>query len=100
MTRREQTLFPPLTFARVLFYLVTAPAMLLVLLYGWRAVQVWQRGYAWKEMDWDGNGRTSIREYFATTSVGTRLTTLDGRTCVSYFWIATQRPIRVSCPTD
>ena len=98
--RREQTLFPPLTAGRVLFYLLAAPAMLLLLLYGWRAIQVRQRGFTWAEMDWDGSGRTSIGEFFATSSVGTRLTTLDGRTCVSYFWISTQRPIRVSCPHD
>jgi hypothetical protein len=98
--RREQTLFPPLTAGRVLFYLLVAPAMLLALLYGWRAMQVHQRGYSWADMDWDGNGRTSIGEYFATTGVGTRLTTLGGRTCVSYFWISTQRPIRVTCPAE
>ena len=27
------------------------------------AVVAVSRGYSWKEMDWDGNGRTSIREF-------------------------------------
>ncbi len=35
-----------------------------------RGVAVWQKGYTWAQMDWNGDGSTSLGEYFQTSDIG------------------------------
>ena len=51
-------------------------------------------------MDWNGDGRTGIREFFETNHVGRRPVLSNGRTCVEYFRLDDRRPLRVTCEAD
>ena len=49
-------------------------------------------------MDWNSDGTTSVREFFATNDVGRRPVTLRGRMCVEFFLLEDGRPLKTSCP--
>ncbi|MGE5926153.1 MAG: hypothetical protein ACM357_02280 [Gemmatimonadota bacterium] len=83
---------------RMLTSVVLTPLLFVVLYYGWLAVSAWRAGYAWEEMDWNDDGATTIREFFATNGVGRRPITREGRMCVEFFRLEDGLPLKTSCP--
>lgn len=73
------------------------PLLLLVLHTGFLAVVALRSHYSWREMDWDGDGRTTLAEALATADVLERPAVRQGRRCVELVWAKTGRPIRVEC---
>lgn len=57
-----------------------------------------QHGYSWKEMDWNGDGTTTITEFFEASDVGKREVIVDGRACIEFFAYKDAMPIRTDCP--
>jgi hypothetical protein len=58
-----------------------------------------QKGYSWKEMDWDEKGYTSISDFFAATDTGKREVIMkDGRRCTEYFAYKDGEPVKTVCP--
>ena len=82
---------------RLLTSVLLAPLFFVPLYYGWLAISAWRAGYSWAEMDWNSDGRTTVREFFATNDVGRRPITRNGRMCVEYFRLEDQRPLRITC---
>lgn len=56
--------------------------------------------YAWDEMDWDGNGRTTVKEALATADVIERPVTAGRKGCVELIWAKTGKRIRIECRTQ
>lgn len=83
---------------RMLTSVLLTPFFFVLLYYGWLAIAAWRAGYAWDEMDWNVDGRTSLREFFATNDVGRRPITREGRMCVEFFLLEDGRPLKTSCP--
>lgn len=84
--------------ARPLFFIFGMPLVLAVLYYGWIAVQVSRMPYTWREMDWNGDGKTSIREFFATADVLERAAKDSAAGCIELYHARTGKRLRVECP--
>lgn len=50
-----------------------------------RMIASWQRHYSWKDMDWNGDGSTTIAEVLEASDIGHRLATHQGRTGIEYY---------------
>ncbi|HLS47965.1 MAG TPA: hypothetical protein VK012_05560 [Gemmatimonadales bacterium] len=73
------------------------PVFFMLLYYAWLATTAWRLGYSWPQMDWNDDGRTTIREFLSSVDVGRRPVTFRGRTCTEYFRLEDARPLRVDC---
>lgn len=82
---------------RMLTSVLLAPLLFVLLYYGWLAVAAWRTGYSWADMDWNSDGTTSVREFFATNDVGRRPVTRQGRMCIEFFQLEDGRPLRITC---
>lgn len=75
------------------------PFILAALYYAWLTIAVLRTRYSWHDMDWNGDGRTSIGEFFKTADVIERPVERDGRACVELVWSRKGTVLRVECPT-
>ena len=75
------------------------PAILGVLYYGWLTIAVLRTRYSWHDMDWNGDGRTTVSEFFETADVIERPIEQDGQACVELVWTRKGTVLRVECPT-
>jgi hypothetical protein len=82
---------------RTMLLILGMPAVLAVLYYGYLAVKVAGMPFTRAQMDWDGDGRTSWGEYFATADVIQRPDTSTGRPCTALVNARTGSTIRVDC---
>jgi hypothetical protein len=57
-----------------------------------------QRGYGWSEMDWNGDGVTSIAEFLDASYVGKRPIMRGELPCLEYFARTDGRLVRIVCP--
>jgi hypothetical protein len=85
---------------RPLLIIFGMPLILAVLFYGRLAFDVQRTRYRWADMDWNGDGRTTVREYFQTADVLERPLARDGQACTELFWARDGRSIRVECPAN
>lgn len=83
---------------RALVLIFGMPFILGVLYYGWLTIAVMRTRYAWKDMDWNGDGKTSLGEFFQTADVIERPVERDGRNCVELVWSRKGTVLRVECP--
>ncbi len=74
------------------------PLIMAVLYYCWLAIAVARTRYTWQQMDWNGDGHTTIGEFFRTADVIERPVVKDGRSCVELVWSREGTSIRVECP--
>jgi len=56
-----------------------------------------QRGYDWAEMDWNGDGLTSIAEFLDAAYVGRRPVMRSDAACFEYYALTDGRLIRTRC---
>ncbi|EAQ26599.1 hypothetical protein [Roseovarius sp. 217] len=54
-------------------------------------------GYAWSDMDWDEDGRTTVLEAIAGSDVGNRKKIIDGLNCKEYFALKDAQPLKTVC---
>jgi hypothetical protein len=73
------------------------PAVLALLYYGWLALQVARTPYGWKDMDWNGDGRTTLGEYFQTADVLERAAADSAPGCIEMYSARTGRVLRTAC---
>lgn len=83
---------------RALILIFGMPFILGALYYGWLTVAVMRTRYSWQEMDWNGDGKTSIAEFFETADVIERPVVRDGQDCVELVWSRKGTVLRVECP--
>lgn len=88
----------PASPARTLLLILGMPLLLAVVYYAWLAVRVAQAPFSWREKDWNGDGRTSLAEYFATADVLARPVTRDGQACRALVSARSGDTLRVDCP--
>jgi hypothetical protein len=69
------------------------------LYYLWLTVAVMRTRFTWQEMDWNGDGRTTVSEFFETADVIERPVERDGKSCVELVWSRKGTVLRVECPT-
>jgi len=62
---------------------------------GFKGYGAWSKGYAWAEMDWNQNGKTSIAEFFTAASVDKKSLTQNGQECAGYF--KDEQAIKIVC---
>lgn len=63
-----------------------------------RGFSAYSKRYPWAEMDWDGDGRTSLREFLAASDIGRRTVIRDGVQCIEYYRYKDGLPLKVVCP--
>lgn len=85
---------------RCSFLILSGFVIIGILYFGLRAWSVWETGYSWKEMDWDGNGSTSILELFESSDIGRRQVTSNGVKCTEYYSFKDGLRIKLSCETE
>lgn len=62
-----------------------------------RMFSAWHQGYAWKEMDWNQDGETSIFEFLRSSDIGKRTIQKNGQTCIEYFSFKDGLPVKAIC---
>lgn len=82
---------------RVAIAIFSVPLIFFTLYLALRAYGAMQHGYTWQEMDWDGDGTTTIIEFFGASDVGKR-PLIDNPKCVEYFAYKDGYPVRIVCP--
>ena len=88
-----------MTEARRTFLLIFGmPAILAALYYAWLTIAVLRTRFAWGDMDWNGDGRTSVGEFFQTADVIERPVERDGISCTELVWSRKGTVLRVECP--
>jgi|ABSN01.1.fsa_nt_gi hypothetical protein len=83
---------------RPLLLIFGMPFIIAVLYYGWLTIAVVRTRFTWRDMDWNGDGRTSLGEFFETADVIERPVERDGRSCVELVWSRKGTVLRVECP--
>lgn len=83
---------------RALALIFGMPFILAALYYGWLTIAVLRTRYSLRDMDWNGDGRTSVSEFFETADVIERPVERDGRSCVELVWSRKGTVLRVECP--
>jgi hypothetical protein len=58
------------------------------------------RGYDWREMDWNSNGRTELHEVLAAGDIVPHRTLRGGQRCTHYFAYSSATLVRSDCETD
>ncbi len=53
--------------------------------------------YSWKEMDWNGDGSTSISELIESSDIGKRTIRRKGQLCTEYYSMKDGLPVKVVC---
>lgn len=96
-TRHRETLYEPMTWRRLLAYVVVAIAVFGVLYLGFLSYSASRIGYTWREMDWNSSGHTSPFEFLRSNGIGRRGVEHEGRACTEYFEIRSRRAVRVDC---
>ena len=76
---------------------VAIPAALVLAYLGCVALAALQRGYSWREMDWDNSGSTSISEFFGAADTGKRELVVGARGCAEYFAYKDGLPVKTTC---
>lgn len=80
--------------------MITLVVVTCILIYiGARAFSVFTKGYSWKEMDWNGDGKTSLAELLESSDIDYRSIRRDSVECIEYYRLKDGLPVKVSCPT-
>lgn len=61
------------------------------------ATAIIDRGYDWREMDWNSNGRTELRELVAAGDIVPHQTFNGGKRCTHYFAYSSATLVRTDC---
>ncbi len=64
------------------------------------ATAIIDRGYGWHEMDWNGDGRTQLREVIAAGDIVPHRTVRGGQRCTHYFAYRSATLVRTDCEVD
>lgn len=76
--------------------MIVVPVLYLAILSG----AAWRSGLTWREMDFNGDGTTSFREFLTAGDVGKRMVRAHGRACTEFFWLKDGLPLKVVCPSS
>jgi hypothetical protein len=71
--------------------------VLIVLYFGARSIAVFEKGFSWREMDWNSDGVTSISEFFESSDIGKREVVVNGHNCIDYFAYKDGLTVRLDC---
>jgi len=76
-----------------------AAVLLITVLYlGVRAYYANRQSYSWNEMDWDGDGSTSLSEFLRSSDIGKRKVVQNGVECVEYYAFKDGLAVKTVCP--
>ncbi|HWA45245.1 MAG TPA: hypothetical protein VHA10_18640 [Hypericibacter adhaerens] len=56
------------------------------------------KGLSFSEMDWNGDGHTTVGEFFDTMNVGVSRVEIDGNACRHVYAFKDGRPVKTLCP--
>ena len=73
---------------------------LLLLLGGYPVFAAASAGHSWRQSDWNGDGRTTLGEWFYGMDVITLNVVIDGRACTEYLDAKSGNLVRVHCPSS
>lgn len=83
-------------FALSALALVAAPTVYSAYL----ATAIIDRGYDWQVMDWNGDGRTELREIIAAGDIIPHQTLRGGQRCTHYFAYSSATLVRSDCEAE
>ena len=81
-----------------LFVAVSALAVLPLLYLTLLIISSVSKEYSWNEMDWDGDGHTSISEFLLAGDTGTRPVTVNGTVCTEIYQYKDGLELKTLCP--
>jgi hypothetical protein len=55
------------------------------------------RGYGWREMDWNSDGRTTLSEFLASADIAKRSVQRGQDVCWEYYALKDGFPVRTDC---
>ena len=73
------------TMRRSVIVTCIAACVLIVAYFGVRALSAMHQGYTWREMDWDQDGTTSLKEFLAASDIGERDLVKNGGHCRQFY---------------
>ena len=85
---------------KVLVFTALAVAAAPALYSAYIAAAILDRGYHWKEMDWNGDGRTQLSELIAAGDIVPHRTVRGAQRCTHYFAYRTATLVRSDCDED
>lgn len=71
------------------------------LIFAYVCARVWaayHTGFTWKEMDWNGDGRTTLIEVLSSSDIGRRTVKQGDSTCTEYYAMKDGLRVRLDCP--
>lgn len=71
-----------------------------VVLFGVFGFGAFIQGYAWSEMDWNEDGKTTIAEFLRSADIGKHQIQLNGVICSEFYELKDAMPIRTICPSS
>ena len=83
--------------ARTVALILGMPLVLAVIYYTYLGINAARSPWSWKEMDWNGDGRTTMGEFFATADVIRRPVARDGKSCSELVSARTGESYRIEC---
>jgi len=69
-----------------------------LILIGFFCFGAWKQGYAWNDMDWNEDGRTTIFEFLRSADIRKRQIQVDGMVCSEFYALKDGLPVRTLCP--
>ncbi len=82
---------------RIVLLGLSSVGIILLAYFGLLALAVEKQDYLWSEMDWNKDGKTTIVEYFMSSDIGKRNTTVDGNECIEYYAYKDGLPVTLIC---
>jgi hypothetical protein len=82
---------------RTLFFLALGILVLILAYPACIALGALERGYGWREMDWNGDGRTTLSEFLASADIDKRSIERGQDVCWEYYALKDGLPVRTDC---
>ena len=82
---------------KTLLFLTLGIAALVLIYPACIALAALARGYGWREMDWNSDGRTALSEFLASTDIDKRSVKRGQEVCWEYYALKDGLPVRTDC---
>jgi hypothetical protein len=81
---------------KIKFFFVTLLSLTFIILCYW----IISQGYTWNEMDWNGDGSTSLEEFFESADIQKREFNEGTENCTEYFRLKDGLDVKTVCESN
>ncbi|KRA56145.1 hypothetical protein ASD79_17445 [Caulobacter sp. Root655] len=82
---------------KTFLFLVLGVMALLLVYPAYIALGALARGYDWREMDWNSDGRTTLSEFLSSADIAKRSIKRGQDVCWEYYALKDGLPVRTDC---